>query len=196
MLTALGTMDVFDVGNFAVIAGKNAFDALVLILILMNVHTRHVRPEGPAIGYFIFVLLVPHLISALITSEGMLSLDGVTPHGLPVLAFIVVAAFCVSTTVNIILIAFVARTPKTAMSDDAPHAVVPGVLNQVQAAWNLSNREAEIVRLACTAANTARIASTLCIAESTVYTHLKRIYRKAGVHSRQELVDMVETFEK
>jgi len=27
-----------------------------------------------------------------------------------------------------------------------------------------------------------------------VYTHLKRIYRKAGVHSKQELIDKIDSF--
>ena len=37
-----------------------------------------------------------------------------------------------------------------------------------------------------------RIASELFIAKSTVDTHLRRIYGKCGVHSRQELIDLSE----
>lgn len=40
--------------------------------------------------------------------------------------------------------------------------------------------------------NARRIAGELFIAESTVYTHLKRIYRKVDVHSKQELIDRID----
>lgn len=143
------------------------------------------------------VLLVPHLISALLTSQGIFT-PGEQIEAFPVVALIVVAAFLVSTTANVILIFFVARTPKDPadQAGGAARGVSAGTLEQVGSAWGLSAREADIVRMACTSASTAKIASALCIAESTVYTHLKRIYRKAGVHSRQELVDLVETFRK
>ena len=36
------------------------------------------------------------------------------------------------------------------------------------------------------------MAAELFIAKSTVDTHLRRIYGKCGVHSRQELIDLGE----
>lgn len=39
------------------------------------------------------------------------------------------------------------------------------------------------------------ISEELCISANTVKTHIKRIYRKVDIHSRQELADMVEDFE-
>lgn len=198
LLTGFGTIDALDVGNFPAIAGKNAFDLFILLLILVNVHNKHVRPIGPILGYFAIVLLIPHFISALLTSQGTLAPNG-TPGGLLVLALIVGVAFFVSAAANVILIFFVARTPRASFDgegDLGDHPVMPGTLDQIRSTWNLSNREVDIVRLACTNASTSKIASSLCIAESTVYTHLKRIYRKAGVHSRQELIDLVETYKK
>ena len=197
LLTGLGTIDAFNVGNFAAIAGKNAFDLFILLLVLVSVHNKHVQPAGPTVVYYAVALLVPHLISALLTSQGTLAPSPST-DGFYILTLIVVAAFLVSAAANVILIFFVARTPKGSFADADTLArpIEPTTFDQVQTAWNLSNREVEIVRLACTNASTSKISSSLCIAESTVYTHLKRIYRKAGVHSRQELVDLVETFKK
>lgn len=56
----------------------------------------------------------------------------------------------------------------------------------------LSNREAEILPLALRGRTSERIAGELFISKSTVDTHLRRIYTKAGVHSRQELIDLGE----
>ncbi|MFR3452445.1 MAG: helix-turn-helix transcriptional regulator [Collinsella sp.] len=40
------------------------------------------------------------------------------------------------------------------------------------------------------------IAEKLVISESTVKSHLQHIYTKCGVHSRQELISLVETTSK
>ena len=36
------------------------------------------------------------------------------------------------------------------------------------------------------------IAGTLCVSESTVRTHIRRIYEKTEVHSKQELIDLID----
>ena len=56
----------------------------------------------------------------------------------------------------------------------------------VATAWT-GAREADITRLAVEGFSVLSIAHRLNIAESTVCTHLKRIYRKLGVRSRAEL---------
>lgn len=58
--------------------------------------------------------------------------------------------------------------------------------------FKLSKRESEILPLALRGRTGERIASELFIAKSTVDTHLRRIYGKCGVHSRQELIDLGE----
>ena len=57
----------------------------------------------------------------------------------------------------------------------------------------LSSREGEILPYALRGRTSDRIAQELCISKSTVDTHLRRIYAKAGVHSRQELIDLGES---
>lgn len=56
----------------------------------------------------------------------------------------------------------------------------------------LSKREAEILPLALRGRTGERIAAELFISKNTVDTHLRRIYGKCGVHSRQELIDLGE----
>ncbi|MBR2834792.1 MAG: helix-turn-helix transcriptional regulator [Coriobacteriales bacterium] len=38
---------------------------------------------------------------------------------------------------------------------------------------------------------TAVVADTLCISHGTVKTHIKHIYEKCGVHTREELITLV-----
>ena len=61
-------------------------------------------------------------------------------------------------------------------------------------AFALSEREAELAAYAHRNLSARRIAGELFIAESTVYTHLKRIYRKTGVHSKGELIELIEAW--
>lgn len=58
--------------------------------------------------------------------------------------------------------------------------------------FGLSKREAEILPFALKGRTGERIASEFFISKSTVDTHLRRIYAKCGVHSRQELIDLGE----
>lgn len=57
--------------------------------------------------------------------------------------------------------------------------------------FGLSKREEEIAALVAQGRNNAVIQERLCITESTLRTHLRNIYAKMCVHSRQELVDVL-----
>lgn len=60
-------------------------------------------------------------------------------------------------------------------------------IDDVRGRHRLSAREAEVALLATRGFSVVNIACRLNVAESTVRTHLKRIYRKLGVCSRAEL---------
>lgn len=63
---------------------------------------------------------------------------------------------------------------------------------EITGRYGLSNRESEILAFALRGRTSERIAQELVISKSTVDTHLRRIYAKCGVHSRQELLDLAE----
>ncbi len=56
---------------------------------------------------------------------------------------------------------------------------------------NLTEREAEILTLLAQGASVSDVAQRFDISENTVKTHAKRLYTKVGVHSKQELIDLV-----
>ena len=59
--------------------------------------------------------------------------------------------------------------------------------------YGLTAREAEVAKQLLMGHSYARIMQELCIAEGTVNYHARNIYSKAGVHGRQELVELFET---
>lgn len=59
-------------------------------------------------------------------------------------------------------------------------------------ACGLTPREFDVLRLLARGRSRARIGSELGIAEDTVKTHVKHIYRKTGAASKQHLLDRLE----
>lgn len=57
----------------------------------------------------------------------------------------------------------------------------------------LTPRETEIMLLFARGRTSTYIQEELFISRGTVTTHLQHIYRKAGVHSKQELLDLIES---
>lgn len=60
-------------------------------------------------------------------------------------------------------------------------------------AFELTEREGEVMRLLALGKSGAQIQDELSISRNTAKTHVRHVYRKVGVHSQQELVDLVAT---
>lgn len=65
----------------------------------------------------------------------------------------------------------------------------------VRESFGLSAREAEVAELIARGNTVAHIAELLFVSENTVRTHSKRIYVKLDIHKRQELIELVESFD-
>jgi DNA-binding CsgD family transcriptional regulator len=57
--------------------------------------------------------------------------------------------------------------------------------------FSLTDREADVLRLLVRGYTQHGIADGLCVTENTVRTHLRNLYRKLGVHSRQEVLELL-----
>lgn len=58
----------------------------------------------------------------------------------------------------------------------------------------LSEREVEVVTLYALGYTQKRVAEELFITQGTAHAHIKRIYAKTGLHSRQEIIDYLEQY--
>nr|WP_282438052.1 helix-turn-helix transcriptional regulator [Slackia exigua] len=59
-------------------------------------------------------------------------------------------------------------------------------------AYGLTTRELEILGQLARGRDGKFIEQELVLSYNTVKTHIKHIYQKLGVHSRQELLDLIE----
>lgn len=57
--------------------------------------------------------------------------------------------------------------------------------------YGLSEREIDVLALLARGYSSARIQAELYIAAGTVNYHTRNIYAKLGVHSKQEVIDLV-----
>ncbi|MDO5043417.1 MAG: helix-turn-helix transcriptional regulator [Slackia sp.] len=58
----------------------------------------------------------------------------------------------------------------------------------------LSGREAEVMAMVAKGRSSQRVADDLGVSLSTVNSHIYHIYQKMGVHSRQEMLDRIESY--
>ncbi len=63
---------------------------------------------------------------------------------------------------------------------------------RLAAAWGLTQREKTVFMLWVTSHGLRSVCETLSLSESTVKTHLRHIYEKGGVHSRAELIKLLD----
>ena len=79
--------------------------------------------------------------------------------------------------------------PASAIS---PDGAIESVSQLLTVENNLTPRESEILALLARGRNRKFISEDLVVSEETIKSHVYSIYRKLGIHSQQELLDMVE----
>lgn len=88
-----------------------------------------------------------------------------------------------------------AGSQEPAESAPAPNASGPTALDARCAALasrhSLTPRESEVLRLLAAGNSQRKIADVLVVSLSSAQTYSKNVYRKLGVHSRQEVIDLV-----
>lgn len=65
-------------------------------------------------------------------------------------------------------------------------------LTELKKTYSLSNREYEVIEAFAAGRSARHIAESFTLSEHTVKTHLRHAYAKMDVHSRQELLDLIE----
>lgn len=80
-------------------------------------------------------------------------------------------------------------------TSDGDDVFSPGLLamrvSDLSREHNLSPREEEVLQLLARKGTSAQIEENLFVARGTVKAHTSRIYRKLGVHSRDELYELL-----
>ncbi|OUO86027.1 hypothetical protein B5F40_15460 [Gordonibacter sp. An230] len=107
-----------------------------------------------------------------------------------------VASVCLFASCELLLAAVVvsyfANRRGKMRAEKAAEPIAPSTsLEQIVERFGLSEREREVFVLLAEGRSSARIQEDLCIAAGTANYHTRNIYQKLGVHSRQEVIDLV-----
>ena len=78
------------------------------------------------------------------------------------------------------------------LSDDDEECRRRSTIKRLSSECSLSSRESEILDYLSKGRSQPYIREALVLSKNTVATHVKHIYQKLGVHSRQELLDLFE----
>jgi DNA-binding CsgD family transcriptional regulator len=191
IVTAFAAIGWLQVGNFPLIAGKIAFEFFIWLLIIIKSQSKHIGSVLPVSLFLLIVVALPNFFTACLLQQ--VDVFAVSPDSFTLLITMLVFAFAISAIANAVLIYFLTRTAPQNRADSSD-VHLEEAYNKAQSALGLSKREREIMTFACQNMSSLKIGENLFIAESTVNTHLKRIYRKAGVHSKQELIDLAKKF--
>ncbi len=69
-------------------------------------------------------------------------------------------------------------------------------VSDLSKAYSLSPREEEVLQLLAQRSTVAEIEEVLYVSQGTVKAHINHIYRKMGIHSKAELIDLLDSPEK
>ncbi len=87
------------------------------------------------------------------------------------------------------------ETPQPTMhaSEKANATQQPDAITQITEEFKLSNRESEVLGYLARGRSVPYMREAMVLSKSTIETHIKHIYAKTEVHSKQELIDLIES---
>ena len=83
---------------------------------------------------------------------------------------------------------------KSVLGESSPQETMRARAQKVGEQFMLSAREVEVLSYYACGWTQKRVAEELCITPATVHAHIKRIYAKTDLHSRQEILDYMEQY--
>lgn len=190
-------------GVALVSAGGRSFELLLFILVFLELLVSRQRTWVPVVLFLLPEALAAAMsrvaLPALYTSRDLTFAAYVGPLSLG-LAMLFIACMMVYLVVELMRSPvresdpFAAMPPSIAHPSAASafHGPLEAHLQAISNHYALSTRETTVALLVARGYTADRIAAKEGLSINTVRTHTKNLYRKLGIHSRQELIDMVE----
>ncbi|WP_080801996.1 response regulator transcription factor [Arabiibacter massiliensis] len=107
--------------------------------------------------------------------------------------FVVMRGFSFEETIQGVKPAHIAAAGAAAVGEDEPSPTLDDACEAAIARFALTPREGDVLRLLARGRTSPVIQEKLFLSHNTVKTHVRHIYAKMGIHSQQELIDIVET---
>lgn len=166
--------------------------AEVLLIAVLAYETARRRLSGLLVFGLagIVVVVGPQVVGLNVMHvTGLLDLLSESPYVAPLAA---VGAFGIAGAAIIMLIRYSGGTVEKSriQGEQWPEELC----REATAAYEVTPRELEVVTYTYRGYSAKKIAETLLVSESTVKAHLTHAYRKLGVHTKQELIALVDSY--
>lgn len=173
--------------GLAVVIGK-----LFLWLMLINIARRGTMRPFSTVFFGMLLFWIPDFLGRSLVYTHLLANDIQLLASTSLAAIVIVLAFFLpdrSPDAESLLDDLDEQVPKNARLHAKRSA--DQACDALAAQYDISPREADVLRLLCVGRSRPYIAETLFLSENTVRSHTRNIYQKMQVHSRQELLDLV-----
>lgn len=197
VMISLSDSDLFlQVGLGTITAARTCFEVFVFCLVVGALE------KGVASRTVLLLLVIPESASCLLgyclIPEILLALD---LSMLPTVGFISLGLGIAVAVCSFLVAGFFAlKGIDAASSADVKHEAAPRTLepqieekfDRIAVEFGLTPREQEIAGYVFRGYSAKRIAELQYVSLNTVQSHTRNLYRKIGIHSRQELIDLVD----
>lgn len=173
-------------------ASGRCFKLFVFMALCCLVSRKSLSPIA-AFGFFLLALVaIPDFVSFDLAYQSPF-LDWII-HTDIAGPLAIIATF-ITAALSIVFLAFEMMKLSKAISrkqDDLYQSVLRAALEN----RDLSNRELQVAEYVYRGYSAKRTAEALYLSESTVNSHTRNLYRKLGIHSKQDLIQLVESFKR
>lgn len=215
VIAMLPMIDVLNANlNIIISAAVTVFEIVLFCLIVYICYQRRV-PSAVTIGFGYGVYMLGGVLGWMVGVSNPLA--GIEPSLLPIFyllvaGFVLVLTFILfserdfdrlfsainlsETTLQSVLEAADEATAASSKGEEHTQGRFLLALNDLAAKQDLSKRETEVFRYLAMGRGSDYIAKHLSISWNTVRTHTQNVYSKLGVHSRNELMNLVDALKK
>lgn len=181
----------YSIGGHIVVITRSTLDFFLWVLLCNVAFNKKAAPLPlfivcgvliEVVSWFLSYSIVPHLMS----------LD--TGASMPASDFLVLSTIFALIALVIVVLGAIAlrRQPeRPSVAAPSPHVAELGIPAHRIDEFKLTAREVEVVRLFAQGHSMKKVASLLFISTSTAQSHIKSGYRKLGVHSKDELIELI-----
>ena len=180
-----------DIGGGIVVVGRTFLTFFLWLVLACRSSVQEngrIRPDGLIV--FVLVEVLSGFLSYSVV-PGMVEATGATFLDYSI-AFSLVSCFILLASTVAVLASFAARPSQQAAT--APHAADarPDVCDALKQSHALTQREADVLYHLSLGHSIKHIADEMILSTGTVQSHAKSLYKKLGVHSKQEVIDLVD----
>ncbi|MBQ3387272.1 MAG: hypothetical protein IJG53_08110 [Eggerthellaceae bacterium] len=184
-----------DYGGQLVVVARSGLDFLLFVLLCNTVHAERLHPTRIFVMFSVFVEIVSWLISYTlipgIYAMGVTDPERVVEIGLILIMFLLVTALT-------ILFAWIALRRQSVFdktpAEEAAAKTRETLPETLAGKYKLTSREVEVMSLFAQGYSLSKVSQELYISLGTAQSHIKNIYRKLDVHSKDELIALIDSW--